>query len=236
MKIPFYNKDGKEKGLFTLPEGVFDFKWNADLIQQVVVAISSNMRANTAHTKTRSEVRGGGKKPWQQKGTGRARHGSSRSPIWVGGGTTFGPRTERNYDKKINKKMRVKALFVALSQKARDNEIVLVDSFDMASPKTKSAFVLLNNLAEAGFKKVNYKTGSRALVIVPEKNEAVVKSFSNLKGAKVETVANLGIYDVMKYKYVVIENPEKSITTLAGRVKVINNKKGKVAKTLAMAK
>lgn len=236
MKLPIYNKEGKEKGLFELPEGIFNFKWSPDLIHQVVVSISSNMRAGTAHTKTRSEVSGGGKKPWRQKGTGRARHGSSRSPIWAGGGVTFGPRNDKDYSKKINKKMRAKALFVALSQKVRDNEIILVDSFDIKDPKTKNAYTLLSNIAKAGFEKVDYKAGRRVLVVIPEKSEAVVKSFSNLKGAKVDTGSNLGVYDVMKYKYVMIENPERTLELLADRAGSVKEKKSKETVKTSSAK
>ncbi len=117
MESKIYNTSGKSVGNIKLPEGIFGLKWNADLVHEVVRLMNSNSRTAIAHTKTRGEVRGGGKKPWKQKGTGRARHGSSRSPIWVGGGVTHGPRNDKNFDRKINKKAKTKALFTILSRK-----------------------------------------------------------------------------------------------------------------------
>src|SRR6185295_18159161 len=111
--------------------------WKSDLVHQVTTAMQANLRQNRAHTKDRSEVSGGGKKPWNQKGTGQARHGSSRSPIWRHGGITFGPRSTRDYSEKINRKMRIGALLSVLSQKAKDGEIVFIDKFTFSTPKTK---------------------------------------------------------------------------------------------------
>lgn len=119
MDAKIYNQKGKESGTLTLDEKVFGLSWNADLVHQVITSMMSNARTPIAHTKTRGEVRGGGKKPWRQKGTGRARHGSTRSPIWVGGGVAHGPRNDKNYARKVNKKMKAKALYTILSQDAR---------------------------------------------------------------------------------------------------------------------
>src|SRR3990167_5709829 len=132
MEAVVYNTSGAENGRVSLPDEIFDVKWNAVLDHQVVVSMQGNARAMTAHTKTRGEVRGGGKKPWRKKGTGRARHGSIRSPLWVGGGVTHGPLKEKSYERKVNKKMRIKALYTVLSRKAKDGEIILLDalSFD----------------------------------------------------------------------------------------------------------
>src|SRR3989338_1467401 len=134
-----YNQKGEKSGTYLLPAEIFGLPWNADLVHQIMHSQQLNARANTAHTKDRGDVRGGGKKPWQQKGTGRARHGSRRSPIWVGGGVAHGPTVEKNYGRKINKKMREKALFTVLSQKVRDNEILFLSGLKLESPKTKLA-------------------------------------------------------------------------------------------------
>src|SRR5690606_5742111 len=122
IETQVYSREGKAKGTVKLPEAIFATPWNGDLVHQVLMSMRANANRSTAHTKFRSEVSGGGKKPWKQKGTGQARHGSRRSPIWIGGGVSHGPRTEKDFEKKINKKVRHKALFIALSQKLRDNQ------------------------------------------------------------------------------------------------------------------
>src|ERR1700722_10641927 len=119
MEAPIYNSQGKKAGSIELPESVFGVAWNDSLMHQVVTSMQDNARTNVAHTKDRGDVRGGGKKPWRQKGTGRARHGSIRSPIWRGGGVTHGPRNEKDFSRTIPKKMRAKALYIALSRKLR---------------------------------------------------------------------------------------------------------------------
>src|SRR3989338_5905457 len=128
MKYPVYNQEGKEEGTTVLPKEIFDVKMNADLVHQVFISHTANQRQNSAHTKNRGEVRGGGRKPWRQKGTGRARHGSIRSPIWKGGGVSGGPRNEKNWEKEIPKKMRRSALFMVLSEKAKNNLVLVLDT------------------------------------------------------------------------------------------------------------
>ena len=128
MKADLYNQEGKKMDAeVLLPKEIFEVPLNSDLVYQVAVSQNSNRRQKTAKTKDRSEVRGGGKKPWRQKGTGRARHGSNRSPIWVGGGVTFGPNLEKNFKKIVPKKMRRKALFMVLSEKAKNNFIIVLE-------------------------------------------------------------------------------------------------------------
>ena len=123
LEAQVYSQGGKNVEIVKLPESIFALPWKADLVHQVTVSLMSNKRTNLAHTKTRGEVSGGGKKPWQQKGLGRARHGSTRSPIWVKGGVAHGPRKDKNYERKVNRKMKAKALFTILSRKFRDGEV-----------------------------------------------------------------------------------------------------------------
>jgi large subunit ribosomal protein L4 len=147
MEATLYNSKGEKTGKVTLPESIFGLPWNADLVHQVVTSMADNARTPTAHTKDRGEVRGGGKKPWKQKGTGRARHGSSRSPIWKGGGVAHGPRNDKDYARKVNQKMKQKALLVALSRKMKDGELIFVESLEIAAPKTSEAKMVLSALS-----------------------------------------------------------------------------------------
>jgi large subunit ribosomal protein L4 len=220
MEAKVYNKEGQEAGKITLTKELFGLPWNADLVHQVLTSMRSNERANIADSKGRGEVRGGGKKPWRQKGTGRARHGSSRSPIWKGGGVTHGPTSERNYERKINKKMKTKALFTLLSAKLRDNEVVFMETFGFTKPQTKEAQITLNNLSKvAGFEKINYKRGRRAFVTMPKIDESTRKSFRNIQSVVVDNVINLSPLDVATYKYVIIAAPKESLEVLNRRAK-----------------
>ena len=220
MKLAIYDKKGKEIEKVDLPAEIFDVPFNADLVHQVAVSMASSARSNTAHAKDRSEVSGGGKKPWKQKGTGNARHGSTRSPIWVGGGTTHGPRNERNYDKKINKKVKAKSLAIILSQKARDNEIVLIDSLSLNEIKTKEAVSIINSLAKNdSLKGLKTKKNNAGIISLSERNENTEKSFRNISNLKMDLVQNLNISDLLKYKYLVLVNPKESFEILTGRVK-----------------
>ena len=211
MQVKIYNQQGEETGAVELPDRVFGLKWNADLVHQVVTSYAANRRAGTAHAKTRGEVRGGGKKPWRQKGTGRARHGSIRSPIWKGGGVTHGPRSDKVYAKKINKKMAKKALWTALSAKARDNEIVVLDDIKFVEPKTKLASQMFAALAKnKDFGRI--KKGKGVLVALANKNDAARRALRNLPYADVNEAPNLNAYEVMRYKYVVF--PQSAIKAL----------------------
>jgi large subunit ribosomal protein L4 len=212
METTVYNQKGQETGKFTLPESVFGLGWNADLVHQVTVAMTSTMRDSIANTKTRGEVSGGGKKPWQQKGTGRARHGSTRSPIWVGGGVAHGPRSEKNYDRKVNKKAKVKALYTILSRKFRDGEILLVDSLSFGAPKAKDAKVALMSLSKIkGFEKLGTKPKNAAIIAIDKKYPELTKSFKNFGNVAVEELRNINPVSVLNHKYIVIANPKESL-------------------------
>ncbi len=213
MEQPIYNTEGKKVGTIDLPESIFGVQWNADLLHQVVTAMQANARTSTAHTKDRGEVRGGGKKPWAQKGTGRARHGSSRSPIWKGGGVTHGPRNEKDYSKKINRQARQKALLVALSRKLKDNEIIFVDSIEMKEPKTAQAMLALQGFTKAGF--AMSKAKNAALIALPGVHKPTMKSFANIGNINVEEVRNLNPLNVLSSKYLIIANPGVMVETLS---------------------
>ena len=202
MKVKTYNQKGTETGTVELPENVFGIKWNADLVNQVVVSQTANMRVHVAHAKDRREVRGGGRKPWRQKGTGKARHGSIRSPLWKGGGVTHGPLTEKNFKRKVNKKMARKALFAVLSAKARDNEIVILDDLQFPEAKTKHAAQLFMNLVRnEALSKI--MKGNGALVALAEKNNTVKRALRNLPYVGRDLTRNLNAHEVLEYKYMV---------------------------------
>ena len=213
-----YDQKGKEAGVIELPAKVFAAKWRADLVHQVVEGMRSNKRAGTADTKDRGEVSGGGKKPWKQKGTGRARHGSTRSPIWVGGGVTHGPLSDKNYKRKISKKMRAQALFSVLSKKMKDGEILFIDTLLMSESKTKKAVEVMKNLSKAsGFKPLANSKKPRVLVALSDRSEKTEKSFRNLPQLEIVFIKNINPLDVLKYQYLLIENPEESVKFLESR-------------------
>ena len=219
MEAPIYNAQGKKSGTVALPESVFGVQWNAALMHQVVVAMQSNARPRVAHTKGRGEVRGGGKKPWQQKGTGRARHGSIRSPIWRGGGVAHGPTKDKNYDKAIPKKMRAKALFMALSRKLKDGEILFVNTFGITEPKTavaKKALVALSKVG--GFEKISSKKKNAALIALADPTEATQKSFRNIGNVSVVPARNLNPVQVLGSTFIVLENPEAAVAIVEQRL------------------
>ncbi len=218
MQTKIYNQKGGEAGKIDLPAKVFAAKWRSDLVHQVVEGMRSNKRAGTADTKDRGEVRGGGKKPWKQKGTGRARHGSTRSPIWVGGGVTHGPLSEKNYKRKISKSMRAQALFSVLSKKLKDGEIIFVDTLSLPNVKTKTAFEVMKNLAKAsGLKALGASKKARVLTALIERDEKAEKSFRNLPQLEMVFLKNLNPLDVLNHQYLLIENPEEAVKFLEKR-------------------
>jgi large subunit ribosomal protein L4 len=214
-----YTRDGKTSGTITLPAALFGAKWNGDLVHQVVLSMEANARETTAHTKFRGEVRGGGKKPWKQKGTGRARHGSTRSPIWVGGGTTHGPRAERDYSVKINRKQKSAALASILSKKLSDGEVIFVESLGFSAPKTADAKKALSAIAKAsGAEGLTVKKKNAAVIAFASKDESSEKSFRNIGNVITEEIRNLNPVDLVMKKYLVIERPEESLKVLSSRI------------------
>jgi len=219
-ELPIFSMEGKKVGAIALPESLFGQPWRNDLVHQVTTAMQANARQNRANTKDRAEVSGGGKKPWKQKGTGQARHGSSRSPIWRHGGVTFGPRSERDYSEKINRKMRNGALLSVLSRKAKEGELILVDHFAFAAPKTavaKDALVALAKGSEAKF--LATKKKNAALLALSSYDTNAVKSFSNIGSVLTEEARNLNPLSIMTHKYLVIEKPEEVFAALIARSK-----------------
>lgn len=226
MDAKIYSHEGTEVGKISLPESVFNVAWNADLVHEVVIGMQANARESAAHTKGRGEVRGGGKKPWKQKGTGRARHGSSRSPIWVKGGVSHGPRNEKDYSVKINKKVRSKALACVLSKKLVDGEIILVDALAFAEPKTATAKVILGAVAKgSGNTTLATKRKNAALVVLPTRNLAVEKSFRNFGNIEVMMAKDINPVDLLTYKFVVMAEPKASLEVIEKRVSVVAAKK-----------
>ncbi|KUK49475.1 MAG: ribosomal protein L4 RplD [Parcubacteria bacterium 33_209] len=185
----------KEDIKTSLPKEIFDVPMNADLLHQVVVSQMANRRVAIAHTKDRSEVRGGGIKPWKQKGTGRARHGSRRSPIWIGGGVTHGPTNERNFKKILPKNIKRKALFVALSEKSRNNLITVIDSFDVKEIKTKKMIEMLNNLGING----------SCLIVLPKIDSNIILSTRNIPKVKTIQAKDINCLDIVSSKHLLID-------------------------------
>ncbi|MFH1171755.1 MAG: 50S ribosomal protein L4 [bacterium] len=190
-----YNHEGAVIGTKELPKSIFSVQASPALLRRAVEAQQRNSRPIVAHTKTRSEVRGGGRKPWRQKGTGRARHGSIRSPIWVGGGVTFGPRNTKNYTIRINRKERRKALLMGLSEKAQSEKVVLLDALKLSSPKTKQFALLLNKLPVRG---------RSTLVIQPAREEQLIRAARNIPNVTTIAANSLNIVDVLRHEYLLL--------------------------------
>lgn len=193
MKIPVRNKEGKTVEEINVSPEVFEIEANEAVVHQVVKAQLAAARRGTAKTKTRAEVRGGGKKPWRQKGTGRARIGSIRAPHWVGGGTVFGP-TPRDYSFNVPKKMRRLALKSILSSKAREGRLIVLDDFGLSEPKTKEAAQILKNL----------EATKKTTIVVGEDQDMAVKSVRNLDNVKVIYSSEINAYDLLDNEYLLM--------------------------------
>jgi len=200
LNTQVYNQDGQEAGKIELPKEIFGVKINPDLVAQAVRTQLANSRKSIAHAKDRSEVRGGGKKPWKQKGTGRARHASIRSPLWSGGGVTFGPRKERNFSLNINKKMKRQAMLMVLSGKARDGELIILDDLKLAQAKTKEMAKIVKSLKF----KVKSDLDRGALLVLPQKDEAILRAARNLPKVTTIGVGSLNVMDLLSIKYLVM--------------------------------
>jgi len=192
-KVSVFNTAGSAVGEIELPEAVFGIEPNTDVMHEVVCAMLANRRQGTQSALTRSEVSGGGIKPWKQKGTGRARQGSTRSPQWTHGGIVFAPKP-RSYETSVNKKARRLAIRSALSAKAQADEVIVLDAFAIEAPKTKSVVAALKALK-----------AEKALIVTPKKDDNLVLSARNIKDAAVTTADNLNVYDILKYdKFVIL--------------------------------
>ncbi len=219
LEAQVYSQEGKKVEMVKLPADIFGLAWKADLVHQVVVSLMSNKRTNLAHTKDRSEVSGGGKKPWQQKGLGRARHGSTRSPIWVKGGVAHGPRKEKNFDRKINKKMKAKALFTILSKKFRDGEVFFLDTLKTSAPKAKEGLAILKGLSQIkGGEQILVKKNNSIYITTSVKDINLDRAFGNFGNVKLDEFRNINPLDVLNYKYLIIDNPTEAFKFLEAKI------------------
>ena len=198
MKTALYNQKGEAVGEIELNSKIFEVKPNMHLLAEAVRISQSNSRQGTSNTKTRGEVSGGGKKPWKQKGTGRARAGSTRSPIWRHGGITFGPRAHQNWELKINKKAKTKALFMSLSDKANSGAFIVIDQIVLTEPKTKEFVKILSGLSSIK----NF--GRKQMLVMPKKDDKLVRASKNLKSINAILASSLNIVDVMKADSLVV--------------------------------
>lgn len=192
-KVKIYNQEGKVTGDLDLNAARFGVKVDPALVHEVSVAQAANARHSIAHTKTKGEVRGGGKKPWKQKGTGRARQGSTRNPQWVGGGVAFGPRSDRNFSVKVNRRVKQKALFMALTDKVNEEKFLVLEAFQAKAIKTKEAAQLFKKLPAA----------RRTLAVVASSQPELLRMVRNLPDVQLTTVNSLNLNDVLNARQVV---------------------------------
>jgi large subunit ribosomal protein L4 len=202
-RVTLYSIDGSKKGELTLEDSLFGVKVNPALVHEAIVAQTALSRAAIAHTKTRADVAGTTKKPWKQKGTGRARHGSRRSPIWVGGGITFGPRSDRNFGVKINKQARRKALAMVLSDKLASEKFVAVEHFQ-SEGKTKALVQTLERLPTAG---------KKTLIVTTPENKLISRAARNIQGVSSIPANALNIVDLLRFEYVLMTEPAVALVT-----------------------
>lgn len=200
-KVTIYNISGDQIGEIELSDDVFGIEINENAMYEVVKNQLANKRQGTQSTKTRAEVRGGGRKPWRQKGTGRARVGSSRSPLWIGGGVSFAPKP-RDYSYRLPKKIRKLAMKSALTSKVNNDEIIVLDGLNISAPKTKEMINILSNL----------NADKKALIVMDGRDDAVIKSARNIPGVKTTSVNTLNVYDILKYdKFIITKDAVQKV-------------------------
>lgn len=212
MNYPLYNLKNEKIGNVRLSDDIFKVEKNPDLLHQVMVSQASNARRVIAHTKGRGEVRGGGIKPWRQKGTGRARHGSIRSPIWIGGGITFGPTKERNFSRKIPQKMNRQAIRIALSMKAGEKVLKIVDMLKLENYKTQKMVGLLFNLFKGNIEKIR-KNSNFILILLGKSDfsKNIARASRNIPYVKTIRAANLNVLDAISYKHILFDKESLDI-------------------------
>lgn len=212
MKASLYNQKGKEIGVIELSDSVFGNKVSKKVLSQYVYSYLSNQRESNANTKDRSEVSGGGKKPFKQKGTGRARAGSNRSPIWRGGGVTFGPTNERNYKKKMTKKFRASAFRSAFSYLKAEDKLRILDKVELTDTNaiTKNAIEILNA----------FSNPKKVLIVTAIKNPFLLRAFANVKNVYVQTISKINVYDLLNYNLVLVEQEALSYIAKWESIKV----------------
>ena len=206
MKVSVYNQKAEVTGEIDLNDKIFAVKPTLHLLAEAVRIQASNARKGLANTKTRGEVSGGGKKPWKQKGTGRARAGSTRSPIWRHGGVTFGPTSDRNWSLKINKKAKTKALFMSLSDKARDGKLIIVEGLTMEAPKTKEFIKFMT-----AFHSKLDSLGKKQMVVMPKKDDSIVRASRNLPEITTTLATSLNVTDILKADSMIVMKDSLSV-------------------------
>lgn len=200
MKITVYDQKGKKVEEISISEKIFGIEVSKDLLHQAIRSYMANRRQGNAHTKDRSEARGGGRKPWRQKGTGRARHGSIRSPLWTGGGTTFGPRNEKKYDLKFPKKMRRKALLTAISAKRDEKTVFILDKIELKEGKTKE----LRDTVKLMRDEIKGLADGNILLVIDKVDEKVIRAGNNLPEVDVWQAHTINALEVSKRKYLIL--------------------------------
>lgn len=218
MEKTLYSVKGTKVGNINLPTSLFEAKWNSDLVHQVITSMESNQRAGTAHTKNRGDVAGSRKKPWKQKGTGRARHGDKRSPIWKGGGVTHGPRNERNYKKTITQSMKNVALSTVLSQKLKQDKMLFTEKVNLELSKTKNAADILTSLSKIEGAKNITRKDARLCLVVADAPRTLVNSFRNIPQVSLVSARQLSPQDIVMSRYVIVTDAETAVNVLQARI------------------